>query len=208
MPRGAQLIGDDAAAGREDGELPPEPRSARLLVINTHLLFNPKRGAQSPLSAAPPRRAARRPRETSAARSHPAGDIKIGQIRMIAREAARFRGEVAGVAWAGDFNLTPGSAIYELLVRGRLTALFERDRKSLSGQLQGPPAPGAPRAAAERSDPLRLGWDATHGGGIVYMMDVLGRPLKYVGKVVQALPTACWMRRLLLGPARVQEKAH
>ena len=47
----------------------------------------------------------------------PAGDIKIGQIRMIAREAARFRGEVAGVAWAGDFNLTPGSAIYELLVR-------------------------------------------------------------------------------------------
>ena len=78
---------------------------------------------------------------------------------MIAREAARFRGEVAGVAWAGDFNLTPGSAIYELLVRGRLTALFERDRKSLSGQLQGPPAPGAPRAAAERSDPRRLGWD-------------------------------------------------
>jgi len=81
----------------------------QVLVANTHLLFNPKRG-----------------------------DIKMAQIRVITRKlsemAAAAEQPVASVL-AGDLNLTPGSPLYWFLEHGRLDCLTA-DRRNLSGQIE------------------------------------------------------------------------
>ncbi|KAK9799388.1 hypothetical protein WJX73_009972 [Symbiochloris irregularis] len=79
-----------------------------VLVANTHCLFNPKRG-----------------------------DIKMGQVRMIAERMADMREAVAGpvaLFLMGDFNSTANSAVYRFLQAGFLDCSTE-DRRDLSGQL-------------------------------------------------------------------------
>lgn len=96
------------------------PAAPTLLVANTHLLFNPKRG-----------------------------DVKLGQARTLlhAMRAAAAASGATHALLAGDFNATPGSAVYEFVARGQL-ALGDHDRRALSGQLVGSGAVAAATAAA------------------------------------------------------------
>ena len=79
-----------------------------IVVANTHLLFNPKRG-----------------------------DVKIRQLEILLKEISnvceKFDGSDVCVLLMGDFNAVPGSAMYELLSKGRLS-LRNLDRKLISGQ--------------------------------------------------------------------------
>eukprot|EP00798_Chlamydomonas_sp_ICE-L_P012771 gene12771-16025_t len=102
------------------GETPePLPPSA-LLVANTHVLFNTKRG-----------------------------DIKLGQLRVtlsrmaaLCQAAAKSAAENGGAdlqvhpIFCGDFNATPGSGLYNYVTEGGLE-LAEWDRRCLSGQIKG-----------------------------------------------------------------------
>ncbi|CAM9846707.1 unnamed protein product, partial [Hapterophycus canaliculatus] len=79
--------------------------SARLVIANTHLLFNPKRG-----------------------------DIKAAQLMVLTSKVERYAracGETStstrrtpkssgadGVMICGDFNMTPDSALYHYMVEG------------------------------------------------------------------------------------------
>ena len=91
-----------------------------LAVANTHLLFNPKRG-----------------------------DVKLGQARTLlhAMHAAAADWGASHALLMGDFNATPGSAVYQFVARGAL-ALGDHDRRALSGQLVGSGAVAAAVAAA------------------------------------------------------------
>ena len=81
-----------------------------ILIANTHLLFNPKRG-----------------------------DVKIRQLEILLKEISNVREKFDRsdnkfcVLLMGDFNAVPGSAMYELLSKGRLS-LRNLDRKLISGQ--------------------------------------------------------------------------
>ena len=79
-----------------------------IVVANTHLLFNPKRG-----------------------------DVKLRQLEIlltsISNVCKKFHKPDVCVLLMGDFNAVPGSAMYELLSNGRLS-LRNLDRKLISGQ--------------------------------------------------------------------------
>eukprot|EP00922_Rhytidocystis_sp_ex-Travisia-forbesii_P072543 GHVS01108156.1.p1 GENE.GHVS01108156.1~~GHVS01108156.1.p1 ORF type:complete len:578 (-),score=103.44 GHVS01108156.1:334-2067(-) len=110
---------------KESTNVPPPPRSSShssssrtthrlLLVANSHLLFNTKRG-----------------------------DVKVGQLCMLFSDIDDTIGKAAkaqGCARAnvdcvvcGDFNMTPQSALYSWLTEG-IMDFTELDRKELSGQ--------------------------------------------------------------------------
>ncbi|KAK9842562.1 hypothetical protein WJX81_006229 [Elliptochloris bilobata] len=80
-----------------------------LLVGNTHLLFNPRRG-----------------------------DIKVAQARVILNRMAALRaaaGRHVLAMLAGDFNSAPGSGVVRFVAAGALDCAVE-DRRALSGQLE------------------------------------------------------------------------
>ena len=106
-----------------------------LVVANTHLLFNPKRG-----------------------------DVKLGQARTLlhAMHAAATDWRATHALLMGDFNATPGSAVYEFVARGAL-ALGDHDRRALSGQLVGSGAVAAAVAAATAPPAPASGAQATRG---------------------------------------------
>ncbi|XP_059645152.1 carbon catabolite repressor protein 4 homolog 3 isoform X2 [Cornus florida] len=86
--------------------------SKRLLIANTHVLYNPSRG-----------------------------DIKLGQLRYLLSRA-HILSEKWGnipVVLAGDFNTTPQSGIYEFLSSSKLNVMLH-DRRELSGQRSCHPA--------------------------------------------------------------------
>jgi len=84
-----------------------------LLVANTHILFNTKRG-----------------------------DIKLGQLRSILDRlwhvihSAEHGLQHVACMLAGDLNTAPGSGLYQFMQEGRLT-LNTLDRRRLSGQIEG-----------------------------------------------------------------------
>eukprot|EP00898_Chlorokybus_atmophyticus_P008916 jgi/Chlat1/9025/Chrsp94S08292 len=78
-----------------------------MLVANTHILFNPKRG-----------------------------DIKLGQMRILLNEArALMADNTCPLVVCGDFNMTPNSALYKFMSKGGLD-LTQVDRRNMSGQLE------------------------------------------------------------------------
>ncbi|GAQ92102.1 CCR4-NOT transcription complex subunit 6 [Klebsormidium nitens] len=82
---------------------------ARLLVVaNTHILFNPKRG-----------------------------DIKLAQLRHLLAQAHELAQQHAGapVLVMGDFNSSPESALYQYLSTGQLD-LAATDRRNMSGGME------------------------------------------------------------------------
>nr|GLL22005.1 carbon catabolite repressor protein 4 homolog 3 [Ipomoea trifida] len=83
-----------------------ETGSRRVVIGNIHVLYNPHRG-----------------------------DVKLGQIRFLTSRAYILseKWENAPVVLAGDYNSTPGSAIYKFLSSSELNILLH-DRKELSGQ--------------------------------------------------------------------------
>ena len=78
-----------------------------VIVANTHLLFNPKRG-----------------------------DVKFRQLEILLRELTKVHQKFTDsyVLLMGDFNSVPGSAMYEFLSKGQLSTIHLRDRKLISGQ--------------------------------------------------------------------------
>jgi len=86
------------------------PPHAPILVANTHLLFNPKRG-----------------------------DVKLAQARTLLAKAAAVASKfaVGHALLGGDFNATPGSAVYEFVSGGELRDFAALDRRVLSRQLVG-----------------------------------------------------------------------
>jgi len=88
-----------------DGGAPQPPQEFDILVANTHLLFNPKRG-----------------------------DIKVAQLRLIMDQLRARMDSTASPTVAvlvGDLNCEPGSAIYRYLSTGRLDC-GSTDRRYLS----------------------------------------------------------------------------
>ncbi|CAM9804969.1 unnamed protein product, partial [Scytosiphon promiscuus] len=81
-------------------------RAARLVVANTHLLFNPKRG-----------------------------DIKAAQLMVLTGKVERLAktSGADGVMVCGDFNMTPDSALYHYMVKGALN-IDGLNRFTVSGQ--------------------------------------------------------------------------
>jgi endonuclease/exonuclease/phosphatase family metal-dependent hydrolase len=122
-PVGVESVpGEAGTGGGAAGPLPPPPPPT-LLIANTHLLFNPKRG-----------------------------DLKLGQARTLlaAMAAEAAAGGAAHALLAGDLNATPASAVYAFVARGEL-ALDALDRRALSGQLVGSrAAAGAVEAESAR----------------------------------------------------------
>eukprot|EP00903_Cladosiphon_okamuranus_P015669 g14470.t1 len=88
-----------SAAGRRDA-------GARLVIANTHLVFNPKRG-----------------------------DVKTAQLMLLTSRVERLAKSSGadGVMICGDFNMTPDSALYHYMVRGAL-AVDGLNRFFVSGQ--------------------------------------------------------------------------
>lgn len=80
--------------------------SRRLVIGNIHVLYNPNRG-----------------------------DVKLGQIRFLSSRAHLLSKKWGGVpvVLAGDFNITPQSAIYKFLSTSELD-IMSYDRRELSGQ--------------------------------------------------------------------------
>ncbi|XP_024536732.1 carbon catabolite repressor protein 4 homolog 6 [Selaginella moellendorffii] len=78
-----------------------------LVVANTHILFNPKRG-----------------------------DIKLGQVRTLLNTAQELSSSWGGaqVIVAGDFNSTPSSPLYRYISTAELD-VSSLDRRSISGQI-------------------------------------------------------------------------
>jgi len=115
--RAAAASAASAAAEEEAKPQPPQPQPPRplpphapFLVANTHLLFNPKRG-----------------------------DVKLAQARTLLAKAAAVASKfaVGHALLGGDFNATPGSAVYEFVSGGELRNFAALDRRVLSGQLVG-----------------------------------------------------------------------
>eukprot|EP00252_Welwitschia_mirabilis_P017265 TRINITY_DN38278_c0_g1_i1.p1 TRINITY_DN38278_c0_g1~~TRINITY_DN38278_c0_g1_i1.p1 ORF type:complete len:457 (-),score=72.16 TRINITY_DN38278_c0_g1_i1:149-1519(-) len=89
-------------------EVNKNPQAKRVVIANTHLLFNPKRG-----------------------------DIKLGQVRILLNEVhflSRKWGDVP-VVISGDFNATPQSALYKFLANSTLN-LQKHNREAISGQME------------------------------------------------------------------------
>ncbi|XP_024386152.1 carbon catabolite repressor protein 4 homolog 5 isoform X3 [Physcomitrium patens] len=86
-----------------------DPKNNCVVVGNTHLLFNPKRG-----------------------------DVKLGQARVLLEKAHAISEKWgnAPVAIAGDFNSTPWSALYRFMSCSQLD-LAGHDRRNISGQEEG-----------------------------------------------------------------------
>ncbi|KAL3144097.1 hypothetical protein ABBQ32_003887 [Trebouxia sp. C0010 RCD-2024] len=79
----------------------------RIVIANTHILFNPKRG-----------------------------DIKVAQIRIILEAVHDMRQRYGGTVpcmFMGDLNLTPDSALYSFIATGQLDCLAQ-DPRNMSGQ--------------------------------------------------------------------------
>ncbi|CAM9881810.1 unnamed protein product [Ascophyllum nodosum] len=104
--KGAGAVADECSAVTSDspvergdtgGELAASSAEgrgcARVVVANTHLLFNPKRG-----------------------------DVKTAQLMMLTRSVERLAesSRANGVIICGDFNMTPHSALYHYMVKGEL----------------------------------------------------------------------------------------
>lgn len=81
-------------------------KSRKLLLGNTHVLYNPSRG-----------------------------DVKLGQIRLLCSRACLLSGKWGNIpiVLAGDFNSTPESPLYNFLTTSELNVM-EHDRRKLSGQ--------------------------------------------------------------------------
>jgi len=78
-----------------------------VIVINTHLLFNPRRG-----------------------------EIKLAQLQLIFERLANIKERFAesSVIFCGDLNSTPASAVYHLIKTGSLESLGQHDMHQVSGQ--------------------------------------------------------------------------
>ncbi|CAM8933933.1 unnamed protein product [Rhodiola kirilowii] len=78
----------------------------RILVGNIHVIFRPSRG-----------------------------DVKLGQIRLLSSKAHALSEKWGNVpvVLAGDFNITPNSAIYNFLSTSKLNVMLH-DRRELSAQ--------------------------------------------------------------------------
>jgi len=65
-----------------------DPVKAPILIVNTHLIYNPQRG-----------------------------DVKLGQILLILRaiEQIKIKYNVSDIMFAGDFNFIPNSLFYSLI---------------------------------------------------------------------------------------------
>ncbi|KAL3144846.1 hypothetical protein ABBQ38_001952 [Trebouxia sp. C0009 RCD-2024] len=84
-----------------------ESEGQRVVIANTHILFNPKRG-----------------------------DIKVAQIRIILEAVHDMRQQYGGTVpcmFMGDLNLTPDSALYSFIATGQLDCLSQ-DPRNMSGQ--------------------------------------------------------------------------
>lgn len=127
----SMLSGEVQKWFRLHAELPVETlMDPALLVANTHILFNPKRG-----------------------------DIKIAQLRTLLNVmndiVRKCNGNALGMVM-GDFNSTPQSAVYQFIKAGELDCQTV-PRKHVSGQVQGTSWPAAlEKMARQRSAPAAL----------------------------------------------------
>ncbi|CAL8463659.1 g3193 [Coccomyxa elongata] len=112
------LLAPVAAAPRGLAPAVPHPSAPGLLIGNTHLLFNPKRG-----------------------------DIKAGQARTILTRMRDIQSAADRPSWSvlmGDFNSVPGSPIYSFVRSGTLDCSLV-DRRNMSGQLNSESSGWPPR---------------------------------------------------------------
>eukprot|EP00752_Nemacystus_decipiens_P007761 g6935.t1 len=103
-PPGEESVGEGARV--EPSAAGGRGAAARLVIANTHLVFNPKRG-----------------------------DVKTAQLMMLTDRVERLSNSsrADGVMICGDFNMTPDSALYHYMVRGSL-AVDGLNRFTVSGQ--------------------------------------------------------------------------
>ncbi|XP_043696165.1 carbon catabolite repressor protein 4 homolog 5 [Telopea speciosissima] len=91
-----------------NSQIPQSTPSRSILVVNIHVLYNPKRG-----------------------------DIKLGQVRLLLERAHAISQEWGNipVVIAGDLNSMPQSPIYQFLASSSLDILLH-DRRKISGQIE------------------------------------------------------------------------
>ncbi|XVE58770.1 hypothetical protein DITRI_Ditri04bG0195900 [Diplodiscus trichospermus] len=141
-------------------------RSRSLVVGNTHVLFNPKRG-----------------------------DIKLGQVRVFLEKAYKLSQEFGSipVILIGDFNSLPQSAMYQFLASSELNIQFH-DRRRISGQLEYPSQGREIRAQnKDIARPLMFTWSeeelvlATGNKGVTHLRHKLNLCSAYPGVPVSLL---------------------
>lgn len=84
------------------------PQQPRLVLSNTHVLFNPKRG-----------------------------EVKLGQARVLTGSVERLlrgAGDPAAPVLCGDYNMLPGSALYRFWAHGSVDCTAV-DRRDVAGQV-------------------------------------------------------------------------